>query len=81
MEGKIKYRVTIEVLEPFKVTRQQYEGTDGKLYHSRYGLPEGVKYKEVQVPTGEMGMTEVQTYRQIVDDLEIEAVIRAVNGI
>jgi hypothetical protein len=77
----MKYHITIMTKEPYEAKETQYEGTDGKVYASQYGLPEGVKVGKVSVPTGETKYTEAEIYSQEVESLDLEAVIKAVNKI
>lgn len=76
-----RYRITIEKIEPYVKTTTVYQGGDGKNYENRYGIPEGVKYNQVEVPTGEMGGKDILIFTQDVEDLDLVAVIKAVNKI
>lgn len=81
-----KYIIEIKRSDSYQETDYRYEGSDGKLYSSSYGLPEGVKYKKVPYETGETKWNDRQIFRQEVevsdvDPLWMTNVIKAVNEI
>lgn len=75
----MKYKIKIISLEPYPITSRQYEATDGKVYDSKYSIPEGAKAKEVEHPTGATGYNERELYEQETDGLDLKEVIKAVN--
>lgn len=77
----MKYKITIESFTPYKITSTHYEGTDGKVYDSSYGLPEGVKVGRKEIETGEIGYSKREIFTQEQEDLELVEVIKAINKI
>ena len=74
-----EYEIIIKKRVPYMVKKTAYEGTDGKRYYSTYGIPEGVEYKEITYETGEISHNEKEVYSQKQVDLDLTAVIKAVN--
>lgn len=75
------YKITVEELKEYPETDTRYEGNDGKNYSSTYNVPEGVKYKRVEVPTGKLLVRERQVYTQEFEDLDLTEVVNAVNNL
>ena len=59
----------------------RYEAADGKRYVSTYNIPQKTEYKEVQIVTGETAFTTSEVYTQELDDLSLEAIIKAANNL
>lgn len=77
-----EYEVTIRERTPYKEKAVQYEASDGKVYESRYSIPEGQQHKAVNYETGKTLYTEVEVYSQKVGSgLDLHRVIKAVNKI
>lgn len=77
----MKYRITVEVLEPFPKMETVYKATDGKIYHSTYRIPDGEKYTESTQPTGETGYEKREVYGQEIELPSIENIIKAANSL
>ena len=72
-----KYIIEIKKSDSYQETDYRYEGSDGKLYTSQYGLPEGVTAKRIAYETGETKWNDSQIYRQEVDAAEIKKIDEA----
>lgn len=77
----MEYEITIKEREAYKVKNVQYEGNDGKVYTSSYDLPEGVKVKKVEYENGATSYDEKTILTQKVEELDVNAVIKAINKI
>jgi hypothetical protein len=77
----MKYTITIRAQTPYSLKGYKYEGTNGETYAHRYGLPEGVEVKILEYETGEIGYTESDLYIQTVEEIDLPAIIKAINKI
>jgi hypothetical protein len=76
----MKYKITIEQGDDYEVTRNVYEGDDGKQYFSTYSIPDDVEYKTREHKTGKIATKYHEVYSQEVEMPDIKDVIKAANG-
>jgi hypothetical protein len=75
------YSIKITKRTEYPEKEHVYEGTDGKRYESTYGVPDGVKYKKVEVETGLILEREDTVYSQQFTAEDLTEIIKAVNNI
>lgn len=75
------YRIQVTEVTEYPETTVRYEGEDGKVYQSKYIIPDGIKYKAVEVKTGLMLTREEKVYNQDFQAADLTAIIKSVNGI
>jgi len=78
------YKITIEKLAEYEETTSAYRDPENpeKIYFSKYDAEEPIRERlqSHQRPTGKKLLDSKKIFEQVVDDMEMESVIRAVNG-
>jgi hypothetical protein len=80
----MKYKITVETREEYPEMQTVYESKEGgKRYYSKYHkeIESGVQVETKEYPTGKMLERVKTVYVQDFESDNLEAVIKAVNGL